>query len=90
MSLLTWATDVLLMVIACRLLTFRRGASRHRWGVALYTWLMLVAFATVIVGHLTGTRAPASIVDLVIAMLVCHLVFRHRGNVAHMLRGHRS
>lgn len=82
----------LLVVMGCvvtivRLVTFRRGASRHR---ATYAWLAwgLIALDTYIaVRCAAGVRPPPGPLTALAMLAIAALVVFHRGDLAHL---HRS
>lgn len=76
--------------IALRLLTFRRGDSRHRHGIAWSAWLVIVACATTVVKLLCGIRPPPGPLEALLTLAVAILLLIHRGNLAHMLRAPRA
>jgi hypothetical protein len=78
------------LVIIWRLLMFRRGASRHRHGVAWLAWLLLVACTMTAVKLLFGVRPPPGPPEAIITLLIAIHVLAHRGNLAHLVRWPRA
>lgn len=78
------------LAIVLRLITFRRGPSRHRHGVAWGAWLLIVACTTTAVKLLCGIRPPPGRWEALLTMTIAVLVVIHRGNLAHLLRAPRA
>lgn len=78
------------IVIVGRLLTFRRGASRHRHGVAWMAWLLIVACTATAVKLVVGIRPPPGPLEALLTLGVAVLVLIHRGNLAHVVRAPRA
>jgi hypothetical protein len=74
------------LVIVLRLLTFRRGASRHRHGFAWGAWLLVVACTTTAVKLLGGIRPPPGPLEALLTAVIAVLLLIHRGNLAHLVR----
>lgn len=76
------------VVIALRLLLFRRGNRRHCWHWAAAAWLMINAATAAAIYLLLalahGTPAPLY-VSVPLTLLACQ-VFRARGNAAKLWR----
>ena len=77
------------VTIVLRLVTFRRGTSRHRHGVAWIAWLLIVACTTTAVKLLCGIRPPPGPWEALLTVAIALLVVVHRGNLAHALRAPR-
>jgi hypothetical protein len=77
-------------VIVLRLLTFRRGASRHRHGVAWCAWALIVACTATAVKVFCGMRPPPGPWEALLTAAIASLVLIHRGNLAHLLRAPRA
>ena len=78
------------LVIVLRLLTFRRGVSRHRHGIAWAAWVLIVACTATAVKLLCGVRPPPGPLEALLTVVLALLVLIHRGNLAHLLRAPRS
>lgn len=81
----------LLQLIAClivvaQLLTFRRGTSRHRHGIAWLAWLMVVACTMTSVKLVCGIRPPPGPLESLLCVALAVVVCVHRGDLAHVLR----
>ena len=59
------------LVIVLRLLTFRRGASRHRHGVAWVAWWLIVVCTITAVKLLCGVRPPPGPWEALATALIC-------------------
>jgi uncharacterized protein YhhL (DUF1145 family) len=77
-------------VIVLRLLTFRRGLSRHRHGIAWVAWLLVVACTATAVKLVCGIRPPPGPLEALLTVVMAVLVLIHRGNLAHVLRSPRA
>lgn len=77
------------VAIVLRLVTFRRGHSRHRHGVAWAAWFLIVACTTTAVKLLCGIRPPPGPLEASLTLMIAVLVLIHRGNLAHLLRAPR-
>lgn len=78
------------VAIVLRLVTFRRGISRHRHGMAWMAWLLIVACTTTAVKLLCGIRPPPGPWEALLTVVIALLVVIHRGNLAHALRAPRT
>ena len=78
------------LVIALRLLTFRRGDSRHRHAIAWASWLIIVACTATSVKLLCGIRPPPGPWETLLTVAIAVLIVIHRGNLAHVLRAPRA
>ncbi|HKT28795.1 phage holin family protein [Dyella sp.] len=78
------------LVIVLRLLTFRRGHSRHRHAIAWASWLLVVACTTTAVKLLCGIRPPPGPLEALLTVALAILLVIHRGNLAHVLRAPRA
>jgi len=81
----------LLQLVAClivvvQLLTFRRGSSRHRHGIAWLAWLLVVACTMTSVKLVCGIRPPPGPMESLLCASLAVVVCVHRGNLAHALR----
>lgn len=73
------------IITAGRLISYRRGLSRYRPGMAFLAWALIAssggaAIDTVING------APVSVPQAVLAVVIAVLVWRAKGNVADIVR----
>lgn len=82
-SLLTFAACA---VIVVRLLTFRRGSSRHRPSLAWASWLTIAGATAMAVKITTGLRPPPGPLEALAAVALAILLLIHRGDLAHLLR----
>ena len=78
------------LVIVLRLLTFRRGHSRHRHAIAWASWLLVVACTTTAVKLVCGIRPPPGPWEALLTVALAILLIVHRGNLAHVLRAARA
>ena len=78
------------LLIVLRLLTFRRGNSRHRHGVAWAAWMVIVACTATAVKLVVGIRPPPGPLEALLIVVIAVLVLIHRGNLAHVLRAPRT
>lgn len=78
------------LVIVLRLLTFRRGTSRHRHGMAWAAWLVIVACTATAVKLMFGIRPPPGPLEALLTVVIAVLVLIHRGNLAHVVRAPRA
>lgn len=69
-----------------RLLCYRRGLANHRLHISLAAWLLIVATGTSALEILLGHSHP-SFGQAAIALTLCVLVHRAKGNVANIIRG---
>ncbi|ROP56296.1 putative 3TM holin [Enterobacter sp. BIGb0383] len=72
---------------AIRLVTFRRNHTGHNRQIAWLAWLLTVATGSVPIRVLTGEYFYTDWTDVFINLLLCIMIFRARGNVAHLLKG---
>lgn len=83
---LSAATLICCLAICVRLLSYRPASgARHRHGVAWCAWLMIAATggqALQIV--LQGAKAPTSMWQLMLLVVLLVTTYRARGNVAHL------
>lgn len=78
------------LVMALRLVTFRRGASRHRHGVAWLSWWLIVVCTITSVKLLCGVRPPPGPLEASVTAVFAIVLLIHRGNLAHVLRAPRT
>jgi hypothetical protein len=78
------------VVIVLRLLTFRRGTSRHRHAVAWMSWIVIVACTATAVKLVCGIRPPSGPLEALLTVVIAVLLLIHRGNLAHVLRAPRA
>ena len=78
------------LVIVVRLLTFRRGVSRHRHGIAWIAWALIVACTATAVKLVCGIRPPPGPLETLLTVVLAVGVLIHRGNLAHLLRAPRA
>jgi hypothetical protein len=78
------------LVIVLRLITFRRGASRHRHGMAWLAWATIVVCTATAVKLMCGIRPPPGPLEALLTVVLAVGVLIHRGNLAHLLRASRS
>jgi hypothetical protein len=86
-----WNVWSLVMLVAClvsvgRLLTFRRGTSKHRIGYAALSWLIVSALTAVAVKLAFGIQPPPGPVEAFGVAAFAFGICRHRGDLAHLLR----
>jgi hypothetical protein len=78
------------VAIVLRVLTFRRGNSSHRHGIAWLAWLLVVGCTATAVKLLCGIRPPPGPLEALLTVAIAVLVLIHRGNLAHVLRAPRA
>lgn len=88
----TWS---LVMFVACtasalRLLTFRRGPSRHRAGYAAASWLIVCSMTATAVKIVFGIQPPPGPAESIGVVAFTWCIFVHRGNLAHVVRHMRA
>lgn len=84
-ALLPMITALAYFIAAVRLLCFSRHGYRYRWGMSL---LATVLIGTLLCGALDIilNAAKVTLWQAVLAVLICILVVRSRGNVASLMR----
>ncbi len=85
----------LVMFLACvagalRLLTFRRGPSRHRVGYALASWIIVSTLTAVAVKIVFGIQPPPGPIESIAVVAFTACLYVHRGNLAHLARHVRA
>lgn len=80
------ANAIICAITAIRLLTFRRGPSKHNSFMALTAWALTVATGAVTIRVVTGEYFHTDWTEVLINLLLCIAVLRTRGNVGHLLR----
>ncbi|MFI2817920.1 phage holin family protein [Vreelandella piezotolerans] len=73
------------LVILARLLTFRRRTARYRPGIALLSWLLVVATTYLAVMGSPSHDAVRWVIAITLVALAIGLI-RTGGNVAHLIR----
>jgi hypothetical protein len=84
----------LVMLVACvvaalRLVTFRRGPSRHRMFYAWLSWMYVVALTAVAIKIACGVRPPPGPIEAIGCVAIAALFIVHQGNLAHLHRAAR-
>lgn len=69
-----------------RLITFRRKHTGHNQRIAWLAWLLTIAMGSVPIRVLTGEYFYTDWTDVFINLLLCIMIFRSQGNVAHLLK----
>lgn len=77
------------IVAALRLVTFRRGPSRHRVFYAWLSWLYVVALTAVAIKIACGVRPPPGPIEALACAAIAALFLVHGGNLAHLHRAAR-
>lgn len=77
------------LLIALRVVCYQRNGACYRWGISLVA-TVIVAASLVGAGEIIFYKPHVSASQTVLAMLLCFIVFRCRGNVAALLRGGRQ
>lgn len=77
------------IVAALRLVTFRRGPSRHRLFYAWLSWFYVVALTAVAIKIACGVRPPPGPIEALGCVAIAGLFLVHRGNLAHLHRAAR-
>ncbi|GAA3911762.1 phage holin family protein [Gibbsiella dentisursi] len=85
-ELLLNANAMICAAASLRLLTFRRGKSRHNRPIAFISWLLTVATGAVTIRVLTGEYFYTDWTEVLINLLLCAAIFRSRGNVGKLLK----
>jgi Protein of unknown function (DUF754). len=85
----------LVMFLACtasavRLLTFRRGPSRHRAGYAAASWMIVCTLTATAVKIVFGIQPPPGPVQSIAVVAFTWCILVHRGNLAHVVRHLRA
>lgn len=80
------ANAIICAATSLRLMTFRRGRSRHNRAIAFISWLLTVAMGGVSIRVLTGEYFYTDWTEVLINLLLCTAVFRSRGNVGKLLK----
>lgn len=80
-----------LLVIGCitsalRLLTFRRGPSRHRSAYAWLSWILVVALTATAAKVTFGIKPPPGPIEALAVAVLAWRLAAHRGNLAHLMR----
>lgn len=78
------------VIAALRLVTFRRGPSRHRAAYGWASWLLVVALTAVAVKVALGVRPPPGPVEAVLSAAMAAVFVAHHGNLAHIYRAGRQ
>lgn len=77
------------VLIALRVVCYQRNGASYRWGISLVA-TAIVAACLVGAVEIVFYKPHVSASQTVLAMLLCFIVFRCRGNVAALLRGGRQ
>ncbi len=77
------------VLIALRVVCYQRNGARYRWGVSQVA-TVIVAACLVGAVEIVFYKPHVSASQTVLAMMLCFIVFRCRGNVAALLRGVRQ
>lgn len=92
-----WNGWSLVMLASCvagalRLVTFRRGPSRHRVAYAWLSWLLVVGMTATAAKVAFGVKPPPGAWESLAIATAVYRLFAHQGNLAHLLRldGHRA
>lgn len=78
---------IVCFLIVIRLLTFRRGKSRHRPVAAWFAYVLIVACAAVFLRIVTGSYHKADWAETLINVVMCASLFAAKGNVMHLIGG---
>ena len=73
-------------VAALRLVTFRRGPSRHRQAYAWLSWLLVVGFTATAVKVVFGVKPPPGPVESLAMAVAAWRFIHYQGNLAHLVR----
>ncbi|MEB3733450.1 MULTISPECIES: phage holin family protein [Pseudomonadaceae] len=73
------------LLAALRLVCFNRNGYRYRWGVSLLASLLIGALLCAAFDQILY-RHPVSPWQALLALVLCVLVYRSRGNVAALMR----
>lgn len=69
-----------------RLLTFRRGDSRHRQAYAWLSWILVIALSATAAKLVFGIKPPPGPVESLAVAWFAWRMHRHKGNLAHYAR----
>lgn len=81
------ANAVICAITAARVISFRRGASKHNRLMSFIAWLMAVASGSVTIRVLTGEYFYTDWTAVLINLLLCLMVLRAKGNISHLMKG---
>lgn len=73
-------------LIAARLLTFKRGTSRHNLIGSAFAYLLIVACSAVTIRIISGAYVQADFAETIINITLCVSLFLSRGNVMNIFR----
>lgn len=83
--LFSWIAATTYLLAGLRIICFQRNGARHRRWVSLSAAVIAgCCFALVV--EIVFLNAPAGFAQAALAVFLCVLLFRSRGNVADMLR----
>ena len=75
----------LCVVIALRLMFFRKPGARHSWWASWLAYLMILAYGSIPIKFAFSEYSGTHIATLVINLIMIVLVLRARGNAAKLL-----
>lgn len=73
-------------LIAARLLTFKRGISRHSRIGSAFAYVLIVACAAVTIRIIAGSYEKADLAETIINITLCISLLLSKGNVMHIFR----
>ncbi len=74
------------LVIAIRLLTFKRGERQHSYGMALLSWCLInLNIGGFLFLLLSGIQHPFAIVNMLLTIGFMAKLIKTRGNLAHAI-----
>jgi hypothetical protein len=78
---------IVCFLIVIRLMTYRRGNSRHRPVAAWFAYVLIVACAAVFLRIVTGSYHKADWAETLINVIMCASLFAAKGNVMRLIGG---
>lgn len=78
---------IVCFLIVIRLMTYRRGNSRHRPVAAWFAYALIVACAAVFLRIVTGSYHKADWAETLINVIMCASLFAAKGNVMRLIGG---
>ncbi|MFW2216476.1 phage holin family protein [Klebsiella pneumoniae] len=79
------ANAVICAVIVLALMFYQRGGSRHRPGISVLAYLMVLVYASIPFRFLFGLYASSHWLVVLANILICGAVLWFRGNVARLV-----
>lgn len=84
-ALLSWIAAIAYLLAGLRIICYQRNGSRYRRWVSLAaSGIAGCCLASAV--EIIFLKVPAGFAQAALSVCLCYLLFRSRGNVAHMLR----